>query len=177
MDYIEVDLMPIGIKKQMRTIKIVGSCAEIAVFAFLIVLWTSRSFHDIPIGIIFSSAVLLITTPLLLPGFMFDKVSQSTVRFSEEGLSILDKKGVCWRSICYGAITDVRIENVSGFFYGHNKDMFQYQYVCLFLNGSTDIPHVSFAKLFNERDLIMFGYHAEALHWIRQKCLHKEGEL
>lgn len=171
-DYKEIDLMPIGIKNQMRMIKRVSTCTEVCAITLLVVMWAAGFFHDLVTGAVFSLILLLITTPLLLPGFMFDKVSQSTVCFVADHIHILDKKGVRWRSIDCNTITAVRVEEISGFFYGHNKDMFRNKYVCVFLNGATTIPNVSFSNLFTEKDFIMFGYHAEALQWLLQKYPH-----
>ena len=168
----EIDLMPLGIKNQMRTIKKVSIYTEVCAFALLVVMWAAGFFHDLVTGAVFSLVLLLITTPLLLPGYMFDKVSQSKVRFTVDKIYILDKKGACWRSIDYRSITAVRVEEISGFFYGHNKDMFRNKYVCIFLNGLTTIPNVSFAKLFAEDNFIMFGYNAEALNWVYEKHSH-----
>lgn len=171
-DYVEIDLMPIGIKNQMRMIKKVSTCTVMCTFALLVFMWMFGFFHDLETGIIFSSAFLLVTTPLLLPGFMFDKVSQSRVSFTTDQIHILDKRGACWRSIDYSTITDVRVEEISGFFYGHNKDMFRNKYVCIFLNGVTNIPNVPYKNLFTEKEFIMFGYHADALQWLLQKYPH-----
>jgi len=164
-----IDLMPIGIKNQTKMIERVSICATGCVIALLVIMWATGFFYDSVTATIFSLILLLITTPLLLPYFIFDKVSQSTVRFSADQIYILDKRGKCWRSIDYNTITAVRVDEISGFFYGHNKDMFRNKYVCVFLNGATTIPNVSFANLFTEKDFIMFGYHTEALQWLLQK--------
>lgn len=171
-DCIEIDLMPIGIKNQIRIIKKVSTCTEVCAITLLVVMWVAGFFHDLITGVVFSLILLLITTPLLLPGYMFDKVSQSTLCFTDDHIHILDKKGICWRSIDCNTITAVRVKEIPGFFYGHNKDMFRNKYVCIFLNGATTIPNVSYAKLFTEKDFIMFGYHAEALQWLQQKYPH-----
>lgn len=171
----EIDLMPIGIKNYMRTIKKVSLCVAIGTFALIFVMWVAGFFHDPETGIKFSSALLLIVIPLQVPGFMFEKVSQSKVYFGDDSIRILDKRGTCWRSIDYNSITAVHEKEIWGFFYGSNKDMWRNKYVCIFLNGLTTIPNVSFAKLFAEKDYIMFGYNAEALHWVYQKSPHLGG--
>ena len=168
----EIDLIPIDLKNQIKMIKGVSICTEVCAITLLAVMWVVGFFHDFETGIIFSSAFLLVTTPLLLPGFMFNKVSQSSVSFVSDQIRILDKRGVCWRLIDYNTITDVRVEEISGFFYGHNKDMFRNKYVCIFLNGATNIPNVPYKNLFTEKDFIMFGYHADALQWLLQKYPH-----
>ena len=169
-DYQKIDLMPIGIKKQMRTIKKVGTCTAICIFSLLVVMWAAGVFHDLTTGIVLSLMLLLIIIPLLLPGLLFDKVSQSTMCFAADQIHIHDQKGSCWRSIDYNAITSVRVEEISGFFYGSNKDAFRNRYVCIFLNGLTAVPNVPFANLFTEKDFFMFAYHNEALNWVRQKA-------
>ena len=174
MDGKEIDLIPIGIKNQIRMIKRVSTYAEVCAIALLVVLWLAGFFRDYITGLVFSIILLSITTPLLLPGYMFDKVSQSTVRFTADHIHIIDKKGVCWRSIDCNTITTVCTKEISGFFYGQNKDMFRNNYVCIFLNGKTTIPNVPYAKLFTEKDFIMFAYHAEALQWLLQEYPKKD---
>ena len=167
----EIDLIPIGIKNQIRMIKRVSTCTEVCAITLLVVMWAAGFFRDLITGVVFSLILLLITTPLLLPGYIFDKVSQSTVCFAADHIHILDKKGICGRSIDCNTITAVRVKEISGFFYGQNKDMFRNKYVCIFLNGATNIPNVPYKNLFTEKDFIMFGYHAEALQWLLQKNL------
>lgn len=169
LECMEINLMPIGLKKQMNTIKKVSICAEIGVVFLLLLMGVAGFFKNSTTGIIFSFILLLITTPLMIPGFMFEKISQSTVRFTKEQIQILDKKGMCWRTIFYRDITDVRIEVVSGFFYGQNQHMFRNTYICVFLNGLTSIPDVSFSKLFTDKDFIMLGYHAEAFYQLQHE--------
>ena len=175
-NYTEIDLIPIDIKNQMRMIKRVSTCTEVCAITLLVVMWAAGFFHDLTTGVVFSLILLSITTPLLLPGFLFDKVSQSTVCFDADYIHIFDKKGRCWRSIDCNTITAVRVEEISDFFYGHNKGMFQNKYVCIFLNGTTTIPKASYANLFTEKDFIMFGYHAETLQWLLQKYPNKGSE-
>ena len=169
LDYEKFDLMPISIKNQMSMIKRVSTYAEVCTIILLLTMWAVGLFHDYLTGMLLSLILLSITTPLLLPGFIYDKVSQSMVCFVSDHIHILDKKGVCWRSIDCSTITAVCVEEISGFFYGHNKDMYRNKYVCIFLNGVRTIPNVSFAKLFTEKDFIMFGYHPEVLQRLIQK--------
>lgn len=168
-DFIEVDLIPIAIKNQLRMIKKVSTCTEVCAITLLAAMWSIGLFRDFTTGLVLSLILLSLTTPLLLPGYMFDKVNQSTVRCNSDRIHILDKKGGCWRSIDCNTITAVRIKEVSGFFYGHNKDMFRDKYICIFLNGATNMPDVPYAKLFTEKDFVMFAYNDEALQWILEK--------
>lgn len=169
MDGKEIDLIPIGIKNQIRMIKIVSTCTELCAITLLVIMCATGFFRDLITGLVFSFVLLVITTPLLIPGYVFDKISQSTVRFSAEHIYILDKKGRCWRTIDCSVITAVSEKEITGFFYGKNKDTFRNKYVCIFLNGTTNIPDVPYKKLFNQKDFIMFAYHAEALQWLLQK--------
>ena len=167
-DYFETTLVPVGIKKLMKTIRTVGICTEIFVIVLVIVLGVTRRFSDLAAGILFSVLIHLLIAPVLIPGFLYDKVSQSTVCLTESRMQILDKSGNCWRTIDYRDITDVRVEKVSGFFYGRNKELYQSCYICVFLNGSTTIPDVSFAKLFSYEEFVMFAYNPDALARIQQ---------
>ena len=141
-------------KKTNEHNKKVSICVEIGVVFLLLVMGIAGFFKDLTTGIIFTSILLLITTPLMIPGFLFEKISQSTVRFAEDRIQVLDKKGICWRTIFYREITNVRIEEVSGFFYGQNQNLFRNTYICIFLNRSTSIPDVSFSKLFTVKTLL-----------------------
>ena len=167
-DYIETNLVPTGIKKLMKTIRTVGICTEIFVIVLVIILGVTRRFSDLAAGILFSVLIHLLIAPVLIPGLLFDKVSQSTVCLTERQIQILDKNKNCWRSIDYHDITAVRTEEISGFFYGKNKEMYHSSYICVFLNGSTTIPDVSFAKLFSHEEFFMFAYHPDALARIQQ---------
>ena len=167
-DYFETTLVPVGIKKLMKTIRTVGICTEIFVIVLVIVLGVTRRFSDLAAGILFSVLIHLLIAPVLIPGFLYDKVSQSTVCLTESRMQILDKSGNCWRTIDYHVITAVRTEEISGFFYGKNKEMYHSSYICVFLNGSTTIPDVSFAKLFSHEEFFMFAYHPDALARIQQ---------
>lgn len=168
--FVEIDLMPIGIKKLMSVVRRISICTALCLFVFVAFLWIVEVFDRLETGIGCSLLVFLATILILRPGLMFDKVSQSTVRFATDQMYLLDQKGRRWRTIDYNTITTVRVEEVSGFFYGQNQDMFRNKYVCIFLNGSTNIPNVSYVHLFTEKDFIMFGFNEEALHWLHQKC-------
>ena len=167
-DYFETKLVPVSMKQLMTTIKRVGVCAEIFAIALVIILGATGFFSDLTTVILFSVLIHLLIAPVLIPGFLYDKVSQSTVCLTESRMQILDKSGNCWRTIDYRDITDVRVEKVSGFFYGRNKELYQSCYICVFLNGSTTIPDVSFAKLFSHEEFFMFAYHPDALARIQQ---------
>ena len=169
MNNLEIDLMPAYIKQLMRAIKNVSICAELGAFMLSAVMGALGFFHDVATGCIFSLILLLITTPLLAPGFIFEKVSQSTVRLTDDRIYIIDRKGKCWRTIDYSAITTMRIEEIAGFFYGQNKMLHRNKYICFFLNGSTEIPNVSFAKLFTDKDFFMLGYREKVWTYIYDK--------
>ena len=171
-DFLEINLMPIGIKKLMSVVRRISICTVVCMFAFLIYIWGAGVFDCFVTGIGCSLLFLFVIIPILRPGIVFDKVSQSTVRFVADQMYLLDKKGRCWRTIDYKRITAVRVEEVSGFFYGQNQDLFRGKYVCVFLNGLTNIPNVSYAQLFTEKDFIMFGFNEEAIHWLYQN-LHE----
>lgn len=168
-DELEIDLMPISIKNQMRAIRIVSVWAVGCTFTLLIAMFLFGIIQDVVTALVFSFILLFVTTPLLIPGFRYDKISQSKICFTSDRICILDKKGECWRSIDYSIISDIQIKDVTGFFYGENKNMYKSTYICIFLNGITDVPPVPFAKLFTENDFIMFGYQAEALQLVLRK--------
>ena len=167
-DFLEISLMPINIKKLMCTVRKLCICVAVGTFTLLSFMWVVGVFDSYKTGIACSLLFLLVNIPILRPGIAFDKVSQSTVRFFSHQMCLFDKRGRCWRIVNYKEITDVRVEDVSGFFYGQNQDRVKDKYVCVFLNGSMDIPNVPYRHLFNEEDFIMFGYNDQAIHWLCQ---------
>ena len=171
-DYIEIDLLPKSIKSQMQAIKTVSFCVTISAVAFLIALWCFGCFDTTTTGILFSIMILCVFIPMLLPSILYYKTSQSSLTITDDHIYIRDKKGNCLRTINCNTITDIRIEEISDFFYGRNRHTFRFEYVCLFLNGNTQIPDVSFSKLFFEKDFIMFGYNEEALK--RISLIHEQ---
>ena len=166
--FLEISLMPINIKKLMHIVRKLCICVAVGMLTFLSFMWVNGVFDSFKTGIACSLLFLLVNIPILRPGIVYDKVSQSTVRFLTNQMCFFDKRGRCWRIIDYKEITDVRVEDVSGFFYGENQDRIKNKYVCVFLNGSKDIPKVPYRDLFNEEDFIMFGYNDEAMHWLCQ---------
>ena len=173
MNECEINLIPAGMKNLMKTIRKIGICAEIGAVFLLVLLGIFGYFSNSTTGILTASLFHLIIAPVLIPGLLFDKVSQSTIRFAEFQMQILDKRGKCWRTIDYCEISMVCAEEISGFFYGRNQSMARNKYVCVYLNGSTTIPDVSFAKLFSVKNFIMFGYHPDVFKWLQQKCQGK----
>lgn len=169
LSYLSIDLMPENIKKQMIAIKNVGISAGIFAIVLLLAMWGFKIFRDLSTGVVFSLVLLSVAIPLQIPSIRFDKVAQSTVRFEFDQIKILDKKGRCWKSINYCSISAVRVEEVNGFFYGKNTDLFRNKYICIFLNNSTNIPDVPFADLYDEKDFVMLNYQIEALQLIQQK--------
>ena len=84
-----VDLVPT--KRLMRTIKKVGIYANFVP----VVLFSVVFIPDWETGFLGSLPYLLVTLPLLLPGLIFDRVSQSVVRFDTSQIQVLDKRGTC----------------------------------------------------------------------------------
>ncbi len=97
------------------------------------------------------------------PWIFYCKLSQSILIFLEDHLNVCYENGKCWRTIKYNEITDVRVKEVPGFFYGENQNTIKNNYICIFLNDTTDIPDNSFAKLFKEENFFMFAFQEQAL--------------
>ena len=83
-------------------------------------------------------------------------------------IRVLDAKGKCWREIPYDSICDIRIETIIGAFYGE-KDTAEFKYICVFLNGNTQIPEVSYAKLYKHKDFFMMYYDERAFALLQRK--------
>ena len=158
MDFLKVDLMPFVIKSLMIGIKKIVICSEFFCVAIIILLWAMGFIGDLETGVIVTVSFQFITINMLILGLKFNRTSQSIVRFTDNKIQVLDRKGKCWREIDYSTITTVRAEIIADFFYGQSKKTFRYKYICLYLNGATSMPNVSFAKLFKEKDFFMFNY-------------------
>lgn len=170
----ETTLVPRAMKKLMHRIRTIGITAVIVAILLILIFALTGAFRNLTTGIYASSLYLLCTVPMVMPGLLYDKVSQSIIQFTDDQLRILDKKRKCWRTIDYDTITTVQIEEVAGFFYGKDKDKCICKYVCVYLNGTTALPDCSFKKLFSHQDFVMFGYDSDALRYFQQRLsLHK----
>lgn len=157
----EFDLVPLQFKKTMWMVRSVAIVAEIFAVLILLLMGIMRVFQDLTTAVIFSTGILSISTLLLIPGFLYEKISQSTVEFSADRIKVFDRHRRCWREIPYSFITSIRIEDVSGFFYGKDKHLCKQKYICFYLNNATEIPRVSYAKLFNVQNFFMLAHQCE----------------
>ena len=99
--FLEISLMPINIKRLMRIVRKLCVCVSVCVLIFLSFMWISGVFDSFETGMVCSLLFLLTSIPILRPGVVYDKVSQSTVRFLTNQMCLLDKQGRCWRIIRY----------------------------------------------------------------------------
>ena len=132
-------------------------------FAFAMVLLALSLFlcgvYDSPkTGILCSMIMLGFSVLLLIPGFYYEKVSQSSASLTESEIHILDKKGRCWRVVPIERITALQVKEIAGFFYGKNGQEAKDTYLCIFLNGATEIPEVSYHKLFFQENFFLVSY-------------------
>lgn len=109
-------------------------------------------------GILCSIIMLGFSVLLLIPGFYYEKVSQSWAALSDKEIRILDKKGRCWRVLPIERITSLQVKEIAGFFYGKNSTEAKDTYLCIFLNEATEIPEVSYHKLFFQEDFFLVSY-------------------
>ncbi len=171
MEYFEINLVQTGIKKLINTKMIIGVCFDvILVVIYYFLFGASGLFDDLKMAIGFSIFGIALLAANLTP-FHSSKVSQSTIRFYDNHVSILDKKGNCWRSINYSEITSIQTREVEGFFYGVGKDDVVNKYICVFLNGINEIPNISYKKLFTHKDFFMFFYNEEAYQYLYERIM------
>ncbi len=98
------------------------------------------------------------------PTIRYGKLSQSVVVFSQNTIDFNDSKGNCRRSVPYSSITAVRKMIVFGTLYGEKKDEVEREHICIFLNGTEEIPHVSYHRLFFHPEFTMIYYRDEIIH-------------
>ncbi|MBE6748837.1 MAG: hypothetical protein E7557_06360 [Ruminococcaceae bacterium] len=163
MNCIKFDVMPIGIKSFIRIRKKVCIFAEFFSILWVIAMVATGLIRNLSDCVAFFVALQIVMMIMVTPWIFYCKLSQSILIFLEDHLNVCYENGKCWRTIKYSEITDVRVKEVPGFFYGENQNMEKNNYICIFLNGTTDIPDNSFAKLFKEENFFMFAFQEQAL--------------
>lgn len=171
MDYIDFDLIPVGIKKLMNMIRHVAIGANMFSCSLLLLLWGFGFFCDLTTGISCSAIVFLVTVPLLIPAFKYDRLNQSKFQLTDDQIIVCDKHGNYWRTIPYHRVSSVRIEKIPGFYYGQNTNAFVNEYICLYLDGTTNRPEAAFSDLFQMDGFMILGFHKDALDWILRKTV------
>lgn len=125
-------------------------------------------------GFIAFSSLITIVYPLLwLPLAISKKAIRSKVNLTEKTIKVISEKGECWREIPYSFITEIRVEEIEGWFYGFNQELYRHKYICLFMNNNSEIPIESYKKMFLQKDFFMIAYSEELLDNL-QKFLIKE---
>lgn len=147
--------------------------AEVTLLLPLLVLLLLR-LYDIAVPLFYlETPLLLIFTILLFKFIYYDKVVYSAAEFCHDRIRVLNKKNLCWREIPYNDITNVTVEEISGFFYGSRKNDFKAKYICFFMTDYTNIPAVSYNNLFKQRNFFIIAYTDEAwkffYYWYSKK--------
>ena len=161
------DLVPFGFKKLMWTVRNVAIVMELVMLLLLLLMGVFGMFANTKTAITFSSVFLMPFTLCMIPGFLYEKISQSHVEFTTNRLRVSDRHGRCWREIPYNSITAIRSDEIAGFFYGKDREKVVAKYICFFLNGATEIPDVSYAKLYKSDDIFIVGYQEAAMSFIK----------
>ncbi len=94
---------------------------------------------------------------LWYPYARYGKLCLSTVKFTEDKIEFVDHRNVCWRSVSYKDICIAKKTRIFGAFYGVKKDELEKNYICLYLRNCTDIPKVSYKKLFTHQSFTMLA--------------------
>lgn len=151
-------LVPPAFKAIIKTTIKVSFFCEIAFFIVLLIMGIVGIFEDIFSSVCFSVVFLCIIPLALIPCLRHYKTSQSSVEFSYDCIRVVDEAGACWREIPYDAISSISVENISGFFYGQDRQRANHKYICVYLNGCTRIPDVAYHELFKHKDFFMSYY-------------------
>lgn len=114
-----------------RTVK-VCIFVELIFCAVLVSTGIMGLFEDVFTAVFVSGTFLLIIPLAIAPCLLHYRTSQSTVEFSLDCIKVVDAKGECWRELSYDSISDVRVESISGFFYGQDRDQIENNYICVF---------------------------------------------
>lgn len=162
-DQMQVPLIPPVFKAVMKTSVKVGFFCEITFFVLVVSMGIAGMFKDIFSALFFSVGFLLVIPLALIPCLRHYKTSQSSVEILQDRMRVLDKRGVCWREIYFDAVTNIGVENISGFFYGQDRHQAKHTYICVFLHGCTKIPDVAYSDLFTRKDFFALYYTEDAL--------------
>jgi len=156
-----MNLVPKNYKDVIKTANKISVICIIVSLVFITTLLFTGVFRDVESFIIIFVFYVSTFVLLSIPGFRYDRISQSTVYLTDDGIKVVDKKGHCWRYIAYESISMVKKQEVVGFFYGFRKDEGAYDYICIYLNGNIYIPNIAYSKLYNQRDFFLIAYDNE----------------
>ena len=165
--------IPTAMRNTIRTTQRVAIYTVFANVLLLLFAIFTGAFPDVFTGLFLSVVSLSITTSLLIPGLKYGKISMSEVHFSGNEMQIFSARGMCWRTVSYEAITAITVENVQGFFYGRNHDLWKNDFICIFLNGTQSMPEVSFKKKFTSKEFIMIAYCPEVMNLLQQVVMNR----
>ena len=158
---VKVPLVPSSFSRIVKTAKRIGVFGELFLVAILLPLFLLVGFENTETIILLLLTFGGVFAFGLIPGLLYDGICRMEAVFSEDKLCIYDKRGTCRREIAYEQITRVCVQEITGFFYGMNRDEVKHKYICFFLNGEMDIPDVSYARLFRQENFIIVGYQEE----------------
>lgn len=161
-------LVPKGFRNVLCAVKKVGICFS-ALFGLLILLLATFCFSS-QSGFLSVLAImwLVVAIPINIPWMIYQRTCDATVLVEHDGIEVLYKK-VSLRKIRWRSINCVQVRNVDGFFYGANSSSQTNTYICLFLNGNSEIPDVSYNKKFYDKNFLMISYQPELYKVIVQK--------
>ena len=163
----KVNLLPIQLKKFMKTLRNVGlgfaiMCSLIAIFGVLVS-------NDLTtrIAIIAVAGVLIIISNF--QNFRFLNVSQLEAHFESTEIIIVDRRGKIIRTISYTDIKSFKTTQIQGFFFGKDNENLKIEYLCLFLKEDEIIPDVPYKKLFNHKDFVIMEPSLEVEMFLEDK--------
>ena len=116
------------------------------------------AFSDLFTAISVPCMLLILPAYIFLQRWYYDCKTESKIRLCKNTIQIIDWRGQIKQEICYRKITTMRIEEITGFFYGGDRDNGTNIYICLFMNGQTQIPDVEYKKLYYQDDFVLIAY-------------------
>lgn len=169
----EFNLIPLPYSNFIQRLKTIGITGILFTVLLFLAMVFSGCFQDIFTPILLAMLFLAISAVPLIPGMLYEKISHSIVIFGSDEIRIISKAGHCWRKIPYCSITKVCVREITGFFYGEIKHSLKHSYICLFLNGETEIPKLSYSKMFAAENFFMMAFQPDALQSLqRNMTLH-----
>ncbi len=157
-------LVPEQGRTVLLMIKKVGICFAVG-SGLLVLLASVFCFsQQVDLVLVLAFVWLFVNTLANAQWIFYHKTWNATVRCTQDGIEVLYKEKLL-RKVSWDSIHCVRVRDVNDFFYAQDRENVKYSYICLFLNDNSEIPDVSYNRMFYHEDFLMIGYRPE-LHEI-----------
>lgn len=162
-----VDVFSEPVRNFMRTIKRGGVLFSVMILLIDFIAYFFLLDDSFSKLFLFLASLLLIVL-VIWPTLLYSRTSTMQILFDSDSMRIRYKDGKELRTVYYKDIKNIQVKEIYGFFYGDNEN-FSSKYICVFLSQKTEVPSVSFKKLFYQENLVVFNYTSSTFQFITDK--------